>query len=68
VAVQGTRSLKETLVDRDNDTWDAWKYSECARPSPARLTQKAPSGSFESQRRNMLKLLEKRPGPLRVAR
>ena len=68
VAVQGTRSLKETLVDRDNDTWDAWKYSECARPSPARLTRKAPSGSFESQRRNMLKLLEKRPGPLRVAR
>jgi hypothetical protein len=60
--VEPTRALKEELVDKHNDCWDAWKYSECARPSPAQFVTRAREGSFESLRRSLAAAVN-RPGP-----
>lgn len=66
VATQIEHGLKEELVDRDNDSWDAWKYAECARPSPAIIERKPPPNSFEAIRRS-LKATARRP-PKRAKR
>lgn len=45
-AVQVNKAMKEDLVDRDNDSWDAWKYAEACRPSPTITKRRPPPGSF----------------------
>ena len=52
---QENHSLREELVDRDNDSWDAYKYSECARPKPEQFRMTAPVGSVEYIRQKILR-------------
>ena len=54
-AMAQNKPLQEELVDRDNDSWDAWKYAEAARPAPANLKRKPPSGSFMAVRDSIIR-------------
>lgn len=59
------RAMQEELVDKDNDTWDAWKYAECARTSPQVLSRKPPPGSFDAVRKRALAAFRETPGKAR---
>jgi len=52
--VQGTRALVEQLIDKDNDSWDSWKYAEAAAPAPKKAVLGPPPGSFEAVRRQTI--------------
>lgn len=48
---QSEHGLKEKLVDRNNDSFDSWKYYECTRPLPNVIGyRKPPSNSPEGIR------------------
>jgi len=61
-----SKAPQEDLVDKDNDTWDAWKYAECARTNPQILVGKAPSGSFSSIRKRALASMNEATGKARA--
>jgi len=54
-AQTGQRSLKEKMRDFQVDHWDAMKYAEAARPSPAYARREAPVGSFAYLQRLVLR-------------
>jgi len=47
-------AFKEELVDRDNDTWDAWGYAEVTAPSPMESKPKLRPGMAEYVRRKAI--------------
>tara|TARA_Y100000310_G_scaffold340801_1_gene437822 strand:+ start:1135 stop:2751 length:1617 start_codon:yes stop_codon:yes gene_type:complete len=63
-----TRSLQEELVDKDNDSFDCYKYAECARPSPAIVNVRAPKGSFEYVRKKMISTMRPKAAKARLHR
>lgn len=60
------RAPQEELVDKENDTWDAWKYAECARTGPKRIESHAPAGSFSALRKRAINAIKTRPGKARA--
>ena len=44
------RGTPEVLIDKNNDSFDAWKYAECQRPNPRSFRRVAPVGSAEYYR------------------
>ena len=60
------KAPQEELVDKDNDTWDAWKYAECARTAPEIVARKAPPGSFDAVRKRTLQSLREPDGRARA--
>ena len=53
-ATQEDHGLKEELVDRDNDCWDAWGYAEVSAPNPREIVLKAQPGSLEYIRKRAI--------------
>lgn len=48
-------ALKEKLVDRENDAWDAWGYAETAAPDPLAISpRRPPPGSIEHVRQRAI--------------
>lgn len=67
-SVQQNKAIVEQLVDRDNDSWDAWKYAEASRPSPQKVRLGPPVGSFEYVRRKAIRMNKERPRPVKWGR
>lgn len=67
-SVQQNKAIVEQLVDRDNDSWDAWKYAEASRAAPKRINFGPPVGSFEYVRRKAIRMNRERPQPVRWGR
>ena len=49
------KDLKEELVDKNTDAFDAFKYAEACRPAPKRITYGPPEGSFMEVRKKAIR-------------
>jgi hypothetical protein len=56
---QADHAYKEDLIDRDNDSFDAWKYAESRRPDPSTFKAGPAPGTLEAVRERAIRAQRK---------